>query len=133
MDTADVDDLVAVEVRLADGGSRYFLTWGRIQAVVDPEPVCELVLRFSQGCDLGGTAVSARVCYTLREAADSPDAPYFYECYLSYCRRPIPLGNGYKAWRTATDEAMRRGADIAYCGKPKPKRAEPADTVAVRD
>jgi hypothetical protein len=73
------------------------------------------------------------VCYTLREAADSPDAPYFYECYLSYCHRPIPRGNGYEAWRTATDEAMRRGRDIAYCGRPKPTQAEPAETVAVRD
>jgi citrate lyase beta subunit len=32
----------------------YFLTWGRIQDVVDRERVCELVLRFSRGCDLGG-------------------------------------------------------------------------------
>jgi len=72
VNTADVDDVVAVEVRLADGGLRYFLTWGRIQDVVDPEPVCELVLRFSRGCALGGVPVSARVCDTLREAADSP-------------------------------------------------------------
>lgn len=41
---AAMDDVVAVEVTLADGGLRYFVTWGRIQQTVDPEPVCKLVL-----------------------------------------------------------------------------------------
>jgi predicted Co/Zn/Cd cation transporter (cation efflux family) len=29
-----MDGVVAVEVELDEGGKRYFLTWGRIQAVV---------------------------------------------------------------------------------------------------
>lgn len=39
-----MEDLIAVEVRLADGQSRYFLTWGRIQQAADPGPVAALVL-----------------------------------------------------------------------------------------
>src|SRR5262249_52096581 len=39
-----VDDVIAVRVTLADGGERYFLTWGRIQDVIDSAPVSALVL-----------------------------------------------------------------------------------------
>jgi hypothetical protein len=46
-ETAAVDDVVAVKIGLADGKIGYFLTFGRIQDVVDPEPVCGLVLRFA--------------------------------------------------------------------------------------
>lgn len=113
-----MDDVVAVEVTLADGGLRYFVTWGRIQQTVDPEPVCKLVLQFSRSCHLGGVPVSARVCNTLREAAESPDAPYFYECFLTYCRAPRPSGAEYEAWRATIDKAMRSGAEISYCGRP---------------
>jgi len=114
-----MDDVIAVEVRLADGRQRYFLTWGRIQDHVDPGPVCELVLRFSRSCSLGGVAVSARLCATLREAADSPDAPYFYECFLAFTSRPAPSGEeDYQAWKAAITEKMERGQEICYCGRP---------------
>jgi hypothetical protein len=113
-----VDDVVAVEVRLADGDLRYFLTWGRVQDPVDPRPLCDLVLQASSAVSLGGEPVTARVCATMREAAQSPNAPYFYECFLSFCHRPIPHGDGYQAWLTATDLAMRAGKEIAYCGRP---------------
>jgi hypothetical protein len=39
-----MDDIVAVEIRLATGENRYFLTWGRIQDAVEPKPLAELVL-----------------------------------------------------------------------------------------
>jgi hypothetical protein len=113
-----VEDVVAVEVRLADGGARYFLTWGRIQDRVDPGPVCELVLRSTTPGSLRGDPVGARLCGTLREAAQSPEAPYFYECILSFCHRPIPFGDGYEAWRTDRDRAMQDGREISYCGRP---------------
>jgi hypothetical protein len=113
-----MDDVVAVEMRLASGQSRYFLTWGRIQHAVNPQPLSDLVLRASRSFSLGGTPVSARVCNTLREAAESPDAPYFYECYLDFCHKPIPFGHAYIAWRAATDKAMQTGHEIAYCGRP---------------
>jgi hypothetical protein len=113
-----VDDLVAVEVRLADGTNRYFLTWGRIQAAVDPEPVCDLVLRYSRSCSLGGEPVRARLCATLREAADSAAAPCFYECFLHFAATPIPLGDDYARWRADTARAMEAGREIAYCGRP---------------
>jgi hypothetical protein len=85
-----VEEVIAVAVRLADGRQRYFLTWGRIQDSIDPGPVCELVFRFSRSCSLGGVPVSARLCGTLREAADSPDAPCFYESFLAFASRRPP-------------------------------------------
>lgn len=113
-----MEDLVAVEVRLADGDVRYFLTWGRIQHRVDPAPLCDVVLQASSSFSLGADPVSAQACATLREAAQSPNAPYFYECFLSFCHKPIPRGDSYEAWRAATDLAMRAGKEISYCGRP---------------
>ncbi|MFG2042504.1 hypothetical protein [Dactylosporangium sp. NPDC048998] len=112
-----MDDVVAIEVRLADGGSRYFLTWGRIQHPVDPSPVCNLVLQASSMFALGSDPVSAQLCANLREAAESPDAPSFYECFLSFCHKPVPRGDGYETWRISMDLAMRAGEEIAYCGR----------------
>jgi len=111
-------DVIAVEVRLANGDPRYFLTWGRIQDAVDAGAVCALVLHASSSFSLGADPVSARICNTLREAAQSPNAPYFYECLLTFSHQPIPYGEGYAAWRTATDLAMRAGKEISYCGRP---------------
>jgi hypothetical protein len=113
-----VDDVVAVEVRLADGRQRYFLTWGRIQDTVDSGPVCDLVLRFSRSCSLGGVPVSARLCTALREAADSPDAPYFYEGFLAFAR-PAPVEEDQPAWKAEIAEKMKAGREIYYCGRPE--------------
>ena len=110
--------MIAVAVRLADGRERYFITWGRIQHKIDPVPVCDLVLRCSRSCSLGGAPVSARLCATLREAADSPDAPYFYECLLGFASQPVPYGQDYDAWKATVAERMEAGRDISYCGQP---------------
>lgn len=121
---------MAVEVGLADGQVRYFLTWGRIQDRVNPDPVCALVLRAARSCSLGGEPTSARLCHTLREAAESPSAPYFYECFLSFSRAPLPPPGGYEAWRAEKASAMEKGFEISYCGRPDhpsagPGRGEP--------
>jgi hypothetical protein len=112
-----MDDVVAVEVGLTDGGSRYFLTWGRIQDAVDPQAVCDLVLVAARRCALGGEPTTARLCDTLREAADSASAPYFYECYLGFARQSIPYGDEYESWREQKADAMADGREIAYCGR----------------
>ena len=85
-----MDDVVAVEIQLVDGGVRYVITWGRIQGAVDPAPLEGVVLEHSRQLDLGGTVERARVCHSLREAADSRFAPYFYECLLDFARLSIP-------------------------------------------
>jgi hypothetical protein len=59
-------DVMAVEVTLADGGKRYFLTYRRRRDSDDPGPVCELVMGYAETCSLGGEPVSARLCETLR-------------------------------------------------------------------
>jgi hypothetical protein len=113
-----VDDVVAVEVTLSDGSVRFFVTWGRIQETVDPGPLADLVLARSVHVSLDGVAESARVCGSLREAAESAAAPYFYECMLSFSRQPIPYGPDYAQWRAARGAAMAEGKEIAYCGRP---------------
>jgi hypothetical protein len=113
-----VEDVVAVAVDLADGSSRYFLTWGRIQDKVDPGPVCEAVLRYAWSCSLGADPEGARLCATLREAADSRDAPYFYECFLALASQPVPRGAEYAAWRVEKAGEMAAGREIWYCGRP---------------
>jgi hypothetical protein len=111
-----VDDVIAVRVRLADGGERYFLTFGRIQDAVDPDPVCELVLARVDGFALGGEPVAAELCGSLRDPAESRDAPYFFECLLSISREVIPFSEGYEAWRAQIASEMAAGKRLYYCG-----------------
>jgi hypothetical protein len=113
-----MEDVVAVEVELDDGQKRYFLTWGRIQDRVEGGPVAEIVLRNSARFSLGAVPVRARLCLHLRDAADSDAAPYFYEAYLPFARKPIPYGDGYEVWRRQRAAAMERGDEIAFCGNP---------------
>lgn len=115
-----MDDVVAVEVELAAGELRYFITWGRIQDEVDPEPLAALVLEHSRQFSLNSPAQHARVCRSLREAADSRFAPYFYENLLAFARQPIPFGRDYQEWRADRAAAMAMGKEIAYCGEPDP-------------
>ncbi|HSR84892.1 MAG TPA: hypothetical protein VLM11_12000 [Streptosporangiaceae bacterium] len=113
-----MDDVVAVAVSLADSSTRYFATWGRIQDNVDPGPVCEVVLRFASHCSLGADPESARLCGTLRQAADSGEAPYFYECFLAPASLPVPFAAEYAAWRAEKAREMAAGREIWYCGRP---------------
>ena len=84
-----MEDIVAVEVRLAGGQRRYFLTWGRIQDAVDPRPLAEIVLRNASAFSLDGDPVSARVLWDVSPAMT---APYFGEAFFAMCQRPIPFG-----------------------------------------
>ena len=122
-----MEDVIAIEVRLADGGARYFLTWGRIQHSVDTEPVCALVMRAAPSFSLQGKPISARVCDSLREAAESNSAPYFYEGLLRFCQRPIPFGDSYEQWRAQTAQAMADGKALYYCGTPVNRTHDEAD------
>jgi hypothetical protein len=113
-----VEDIVAVEVT-TDGGPCYFLTWGRIQSRVDPEPLEAVIMSVATHFKLPGSPQSARVCGTLQEARD---APYFYEYFFSFCQRPIPFGDDYDTWRQETDARMRAGHEIAAIGPFEPIR-----------
>jgi hypothetical protein len=125
---AAAEDVVAVAVNLADGSSGYFLTWGRVQHDVDPGPVCEAVLRYASSCSLGADPKGARLCATLREAADTADAPYFYECLLAIAyfyecllaiaSRSVPRAAEHAAWRAEKASEMAAGREIWYCGRP---------------
>ena len=113
-----MEDVVAVRVDLRGGGERFFLTWGRVQARVDPSPLAELVLKHSRAFSLGDEPVSAVVCESLKEAASSDSAPYFYECLLTFASAPIPDGDAYDRWLEERAEAMRTGREISFCGSP---------------
>lgn len=101
-----MEDVVAVEVVLEDGSSRYFMTWGRIQDVVDTKPLEQLILKHSSRVSLRGVAKSARVCSTLSEAQS---APYFFEACCPSRGNRFHLTNdttsgernGRGTWKTA--------------------------------
>jgi len=106
---------VAVEVRTDAGRSRFFLTWGRIQDPVDPQPLEALSLQAAAHFSLGGRPVRARVCRTLGEAAAQP---YFFEALLTFAQQPIPVGDGYEAWRRERAAAMAEGREFYFLGNP---------------
>lgn len=80
--------------------------------------MAELVLKHSRAFSLGDEPVAGVVCQTLREAASSDSAPYFYECLLKFASAPIPDGDAYELWRDEREEAMRVGREISFCGRP---------------
>ena len=108
-----MEDWVAIEVRTEAGRTAYFVTWGRIQDPVDPKPLEELALKAATGFSLGSRPVSARVCFSLQEAADQP---YFYEALLDFARRSIPH-EGYHEWREAMRAAMAQGHEFYFLGR----------------
>jgi hypothetical protein len=118
-----MDHLVAIAIELAGGAKRFYMTWGRIQHPVDPEPLEQLVLRYCVRNDLGGNPHKARMCQTLQEASH---APYFYEALFSFCQTRIPFGDQYESWRSERDERMQRGEELYYLGNPdRLSKAEP--------
>lgn len=112
-----MDDVIAVAADLVDGSHRYFVTWGRIQDDVDPAPVCEVLEPFVMRC-VRGDLVRLRVCDTLREAAESSEAPYFFEALARYSVAAIPFGDGYQDWRSRMAAEMAAGREIYFCGVP---------------
>ena len=109
-----VDDVVAVEVTTDSGETGYFLTWGRIQSAIESAPLEALALRAAASFSWSGRPVKARVCATLREAADEP---YFYEELLALARQPIPFGNEYEEWHNTKAARMEDGKEFHYLGR----------------
>lgn len=113
-----MEDLVAVEVTLENGTARYFLTWGRIQDVVDPTELERIVLERSHRFSLGGRATKASLCAHLRDARDEP---FFYEARWKFSQQPIPYGRRYQRWRRKTDQEMREGRHLYFLGSREPE------------
>lgn len=109
-----MEDIVAVRVTLSSGRLRYFLTWGRIPEVVDPQPLLAIVRDNLHRFDLGGTPTAIDMCPMLQDASG---APYFFETLFEMAQRPIPFGPGYRAWRTRTLAAMSAGRELHYLGR----------------
>lgn len=110
-----MEDIVTIVVQLEDGEERFFMTWGRIQDIVDPEPLEQLVFKYCTDYGLGGKPVKARMCYSLQEAAH---APFFYETFFSFCQEPIPPAKKYQAWKKKIKKRMQKGEELAYLGNP---------------
>lgn len=113
-----MEDLVAIAVELDTGDVRYFITWGRIQQSVDPKPLARLILEQCHHFALGGTALTARVCTTLQEAAQQP---LFYEALFSFAQQKIPFGPEYQQWREAINVRMHEGKELYLLGVPTSK------------
>lgn len=112
-----MEDIVAVEVTTDSGTRCYFLTWGRIQDPVDPEPLEAIVMEHAHRFATPGAPLSTRVCGTLQDAAE---APRFFEYFFGFCQERIPFGRWtYQRWRKRTDAEMRAGKHLAFCGPVK--------------
>jgi rod shape determining protein RodA len=85
---------------------------------LQPSEFAKLGLIVGMAVMLGGEPVSARLCGSVREAAESGSAPCFFESFLWFASRPIPFGGDYGAWRVERAEAMAAGREISYCGRP---------------
>jgi hypothetical protein len=114
----DVEDVVAVRIELAGGGKRYILTWGRIYENVDPRPLEAVVLRECRRFALNDEPIAAAICRSLREPAESDQAPYFFEHLLWFGWHPIPFGPDYDSWRAEREAALDQGREMLYCGNP---------------
>lgn len=112
-----MEDIVAVAIELKEGTRRFFLTWGRIQDSVDPEPLEQLVFAQCTSFGLDGTAVKARLCGTLQEARSGP---YFYEHLFMIGQQKIPFGKKkYWKWRKKMNKKMQEGKELYYLGNPE--------------
>ena len=107
-----MDEVVAVALELSSGERRYVITWGRIQATVDTEPLEALVLHHAGSLDLGGVAVSAHVCDSLQEARGER---YFYEALVEFAREG--RADDWEAWRKRVEEEMADGRHLYYLGR----------------
>ena len=126
-----MEDIVAVALTTTDGQVSYFVTWGRIQDPVDPEPLERVILDVSSRFAIQGEPLSARLCRSLRDARD---APYFYEALFAFAQKPIPFGPRYQKWRRSIDKAMREGKEISFVGPFKPSGlTQGADSVRADD
>jgi hypothetical protein len=112
-----MDQIVAVEVTLADGQRRFILTWGRLHSTVDPGPLERLVLAKCTKFGLG-ERVSARVCRTMQEACDQP---YFLEglSALTVVRAAALMSGDDAFWDQVRTE-MDEGRHLYYLGEPVP-------------
>jgi hypothetical protein len=110
-----MEDIVAVRVDLDGEEHRFFLTWGRIQDTIDPQPLEQLILDRCPSFALGGKPIQASLCGTLQEARA---APYFYEYFFMMGQQTIPFGRKYKKWKQRMDKKMRSGKELYYLGNP---------------
>lgn len=109
-----LDDLVAVAITFSEGGARYVLAYGRILDTVNPAGLEAVVLKYAQSSDLGGTAVAASACASLREASGEP---YFFEALFEMSRNAVEPGRrGYARWKKRIARGMNEGREIWLLG-----------------
>jgi hypothetical protein len=111
---ADMEDVVAVRVKLTSGRARYFLTWGRVPETLDPNLLLVLVGRNLHRFDLGGAPAVVELCPTLQDASNEP---YFHEALFRMGQQQIPVGPGYSAWQKRVLLGLEDGTELYYLGR----------------
>ncbi len=120
-----MDHVAAVRVELDDGSNRYFLTLGRAFDSAEPRELLQLVVEHAGNCDLQAKVRDAHICETIREAAESLDAPFFYEALLAVGRLSMPSAKRHGAGghagacvgeKTSTIAEARRAANTSAQG-----------------
>ena len=120
----EMEDIVAVRVKLSSGKSRYFLTWGRVPEAVDPKALLSIVGRNLHKFDLGGTPTAVELCLTLQDASREP---YFHEAFFRMGQQRIPFGSGYTAWRDRVLKALEDGHELYYLGRRRSRAKSAGD------
>ncbi len=111
-----MEDLVAVAVAFSEGGTRYFLAYGRVFGAVDYDALEAVVLKAAKQSDYGGKPLTATVCKTLHDASSQP---YFFEALFEMARGAVsPESRSYRRWKRRMAQKMSEGREIWFLGHP---------------
>ncbi len=109
----DMDNVAAVALKLADGGTRYFLVY---EIDLDAATVEAAVMEAAQRNDFGGPPLEAKVCTNLQEASGEP---YFFECLFGMTRDAVPPSSWrHKRWKRRVTRDIKEGRGLWFLGRP---------------
>ena len=112
-----MDNVAAVALRLVEGDTRYYLVY---EIDLDAGTVEAAVMEATQGSDLGGQPLEAKVCTNLQEASGEP---YFFECLFEMTRDAVPPSSWrYGRWKRRVARDMKEGRGLWFLGRPTQPR-----------
>lgn len=109
-----MENVAAVALRLAGGGTRYFLVY---EIDLDAETVEAAVMEAAQRDDFGGQPLEAKVCTNLQEASREP---YFFQCLFEMTRDAVPPSSWrYGRWKRRVARDIKEGHGLWFLGRPR--------------
>lgn len=109
-----MNKIISVAIKCDNNKINYFITFGRLQSIINGERIEAIVLNTSKNYALDGNPCLAEVCYSLKDAAQSP---YFYEAMQLINEIRIPTSKiKYEKWENEIIKGMTSGKYIYFCG-----------------